>query len=121
MPADVLVNLQHLRHLVADIEDRIEAGFRLLEDHRDAVSTDFCHLIFRVPEKITAFEKYLAPLDLPRFSDQAQDRKGGDALSTTGFAYQAKHFSWIDRKVYPVNGFDRAFPRVEVGFEVFDF
>ena len=49
-----LVAAQHLGHLRADRESRIEAGHRLLEDHRHAVAADARHLAVRQRQQIGA-------------------------------------------------------------------
>ena len=41
---DPLVEQDRLDDLVADGEDRVERGHRLLEDHRDLVAADLPHL-----------------------------------------------------------------------------
>ena len=43
--ADVLVEPDRLGDLLADREDRVERGHRLLEDHRDVVAADLRHLV----------------------------------------------------------------------------
>ena len=38
------VDQQRLHHLLADRQDRVERGHRLLEDHRDVAAADLAHL-----------------------------------------------------------------------------
>ena len=42
---DLQVELDLLGDLVADREHRVQAGQRLLEDHRDVVAADLAHLL----------------------------------------------------------------------------
>ncbi len=61
-----LVQQQRLGDLVADGEDRVERGQRLLKDHRDVVATDPAHRLLRQREQVAPVEADLAADNLPR-------------------------------------------------------
>jgi len=54
LAADPRVDTQRLGDLVADGEDRIERGHRLLEDHGDAVASDIAHLRLAERQQVDA-------------------------------------------------------------------
>ena len=68
-PAEALVAAQAFDHLRADRQHGIEAGHRLLEDHRDVVAADVLHLGIGEREQV-------APLE--------QRRAGGDPSAGLG-------------------------------------
>ena len=77
---------QRLGDLEADGQHRVEAGHRLLEDHRDVVAAHAPHRLFRQRQEIAARELDAA-LDtaaLPR--NQPHDGERGDALARARFA-----------------------------------
>ena len=103
------------RDLVADREHRVQAGHRLLEDHRDVVAADVAHLVLREREQVTPVEPDLPLDDLARRRlDEAHDRVRGDALAAAGLADQAQRCAALDPEVHPVDGPDDAVHHVEV-------
>jgi hypothetical protein len=104
--------------LVPDSEYRVEAGHRLLEDHRDLPASNMPHPVRRHLEKVNALEQNLASGDLAgRNVDQAHDRVCRDALATAGLADQADRAAARNREVDSVDGLDRAVHDVEVGLQ----
>ena len=61
-----VVRAHRLGDLVADGEHRVQAGHRLLEDHRDAVAADVAHPREREIEQVLPVEYDLAGGDAPR-------------------------------------------------------
>jgi hypothetical protein len=49
---------QRLHDLLADREDRVERGHRLLEDHRDVAAADLAHLLGGELEQVATFEQH---------------------------------------------------------------
>jgi hypothetical protein len=67
----LLVEHDRLGDLVADGVHRVEAGHRLLEDHRDLVAADAAHLALALLDQVLALEEHLA----------AAMRPGGTGIS----------------------------------------
>ena len=77
-----------LGDLVADGVDRVQAGQRFLEDHRDLVAADLAHLVFGELHQVDDRPVGLAKQDLATFDpatgaelDQTHDRQRGDRLA----------------------------------------
>ncbi|KFB70108.1 MAG: hypothetical protein CAPSK01_000121 [Candidatus Accumulibacter vicinus] len=56
LPGQPEVTFEHLGQLATDGQHRIEAGCRLLEDHRHAATANTAHFGFRQPQQVTAGE-----------------------------------------------------------------
>src|SRR5262245_45894570 len=100
----------------------IEAGHRLLEDHRDLIAANLLHLLLSEIEQIAAL-KADDPVDdaTRRIGDEAQDGQRGYALAAAGFAYHAERLAVAHRVGNPVDSLDDAGGRKEVGFKIIDF
>ena len=97
-----LVQLDRFADLIADGENRIERGHRLLEDHRDLVAADFAHLFIAELEKILATVEDFAADDFSRRRrDQPHDRKRSHALAAARLAHQPESLPSSISKLMP--------------------
>ena len=111
-----------LGDLLADREERVQRGHRLLEDHRDVVAADRLHLGSVSAEQVAAVEADRAADDAARrVGDQAQDRQRGHALAAAGFADDAQRLAGAQREGHAVDGRAPApTGREEIGLQVLD-
>jgi hypothetical protein len=73
---------QDLGDLLADGDDRVEGGERLLRDQRDVSSAQAAHLALGESEQIALAEHDSTRRDVSgRRGQQPQDREGCDALA----------------------------------------
>jgi len=70
-----------LTDLVADREERVEGGHRVLQDHRDALAANPAHLVIGLFEKVFSRKQHLAADDAGRRRQDAQDRQCQRALA----------------------------------------
>ncbi|ABA48402.1 hypothetical protein BURPS1710b_2632 [Burkholderia pseudomallei 1710b] len=97
-----IVQLDRLADLLADREERIERGHRLLEDHRDVRAAQRAHLALAlVGERLAREADRAAHVGV---AQQAQDRQRGDALAGARFADERDALAAADRKRYVVDG-----------------
>jgi len=68
------VDLQHLRQLVANAKHWVEATLGLLEDHRDAIATDFDHARLGQGDQILVVEEDAAVHNPAWLANEAHDR-----------------------------------------------
>ena len=107
--ADVLVEPDRLGDLLADREDRVERGHRLLEDHRDVVAADLRHLVLvERREVLTVEDDVRAGLDATGRVDELHDRERGHGLAAPGLTDDAERAALRDREVDAVDGPDQA-------------
>jgi hypothetical protein len=68
------VDRERLDELLADREDGVQAGHRLLKDHPDLLAADRAHLVPGQVEQVAALEKDPAAVDEPgRLRDELQE------------------------------------------------
>ena len=97
--------------LFANGERRIERSHRLLEDHRQTITSKLAHLGRRNLREIDTLEAYLSA-DSPRGrGDEAHDRQRGHALAAAGFADDGERAAGVEREADAVDrrelaGFD---------------
>jgi hypothetical protein len=92
-----VVGADRLADLVADRQDGVERGHRVLEDHRDLSPTQVSKLLLRHREQVAAVEGGAAARDpARRLRDQAEQRHHGDALARTGLADDADGLTRVD-------------------------
>ena len=96
-PARTAVCLIFQKHglgdLLSDLDDRIEAGERVLKDHGDFIAADLMHILLGHLEEIFAVVEDLAALHDRVSRKDSQNRLGRDGLSRTRFAHDCKRFS----------------------------
>lgn len=107
------VKLQDFGDLLADRQNGVEAGHRVLEDHRYAVAPDEPHVGFGgfryvdVAEDDLAVGDYAGPV-----GQQPHHAQGSGGFPGARFAYQAQRFAFVEDQVQIVDGVYRFF----VGF-----
>src|SRR5262249_28731351 len=116
-----VVRLDGLDQLVADREHRIQRRLRVLQDHRDATTTDAPHLALCLVEQVLALQTDYA-LDDPRHRSRLKPQQGQrrHRLATAGLAHDAECLALADREAHAVDGPHPAPPRKAVGVEVLD-
>ena len=119
-PADLLVGLDHLGHLVADFEDGVQRRERILEDHRDLVAPQGPQLVLAGRQQVPPPEDD-ATRDLRlRLLEEAHDGQGRDRLPRARLPHDAQRLARGDRPAHPVDRLDDAGVGVELDVEVFD-
>jgi hypothetical protein len=99
------MQLDRLADLVADGEDRIERGHRLLKDHRDLVAADFAHLlVVELQEIAPAIDNFTADDFSRRRLNEAHDRQRSHALAATRLTDQTESFALADLEAHAVDG-----------------
>ncbi len=116
--AHLLVAAHHLGHLRADRVGRIEAGHRLLEDHRHGIAAQPRHAAIVELQKIVALEAEAFGRAMTAARQQVHDGERGHRLAAARFAHQAMGLAALDR--------DRGAAHcrgttAEAHFELFDF
>ena len=83
--------------LLAHLEDRIQAGHRVLKDHGDLRAADRTHIRFRAFEQVAPLKIDLAGCDLTdALGQQPHDGERRGRLARAGLAYQPQRFALIE-------------------------
>ncbi len=98
------VQAQRLLELEADGEARVEAGRRLLEDHRHVLADEPAPLARREAEEIVAGEGEALGADSAGIGDEPHQRQHRDALARARFADDAEHLALLEREADAVDG-----------------
>jgi hypothetical protein len=107
--------------LVADRKDGIEAGHRLLEDHRDLVAADGVHLLAGQCEQVAApIENSPAGDPSGRARHQSHDGEAGDGLARAGFSHHGERLALVEVEADAVDGSRNTFVALEIHAEVDD-
>src|SRR4029079_10958600 len=102
-------------------EDGIEAGHRVLEDHRDVTPADRAQLVLTQGRQVLRIEHHVAALDPAGGRGQQPDhRQVGDALAAAGFADQPQPLTLFELEGDAVDGVDGAFVGAEPDDQVLD-
>ncbi len=110
------VNTKYLGDLIANGKDRIQRGHGFLKDHGDAIATNRSEVAFRELEEVLILEEDSSGDDASRGAgNEAENREGGDAFSTTGFPHQTQDFAAIDMEGDAIHGAARSFTSEEIG------
>ena len=105
--AALFMLVDDLRDLIAHGVDRVQAGHRVLENHRDLAAADLPQTGGLGLEHILALEPDLAAHDLARrVRDEPQDRQGRGSLAGAGLAHQTQALALSDGQVQAVDGVD---------------
>ena len=94
--AGALVHPDRLGHLVADGEQRVERGHRVLQDHGDALAAHAAHLGVGFLEQVLALEQHPAAGDAGGRRQEAQDGERQRALAGAGLADDAQRLAGVD-------------------------
>ncbi|EGJ74927.1 putative peptide transport system ATP-binding protein [Streptomyces sp. Tu6071] len=117
-----LVDGEHLAELLADGEDGVERGERVLEDHRDLRAAHLAPPVLLHPQQVLALEEDLAGGDTAgRHVEDAHDRLGGDGLPRARLAEHGEGLARVDVVADPVDGLDDAVPGRELDVQVSHF
>src|SRR5262249_25477386 len=120
--AQPLVQPDRLGDLLADREDGVQRGHRLLEDHRDLFAADLPHLRGGQAEEVLAVVDDLALHDAAgRLRDEPHDAERGDRLAGARLADDAERLALVDVEADAVDGAHHALIGEEVRLESFDF
>ena len=112
---------EHLDHLAADGEHRVERRHRVLEDHRDLAAADPLDRRrgVAVDERL-ALPAHVAADDPAGQLDHPEQGLGGDALARAGLADEAEGLAPADREADVADGVHGAPPGDEVDLQVVD-
>jgi hypothetical protein len=113
---DTGVPAQDLRQLLADAEDGIERGGRVLEDHRHPPPADLRQPLVGLLQQVFALEQHAAGHDARRRRCQAQQRQAGDGLATAGFTDDAQRLPGGFLEIDAIDRPHHAVARVEMHF-----
>ncbi len=108
--------------LEADGEARVQAGRRLLEDHRHVLADDPAALARRTSaEQVAAAEASAASARTrPGSATRPISASIGDALARARLADDAEHLAFVERQADAVDGAQHAAVRRELDVQVFD-
>ena len=110
-----VMRAHRLGDLVADGEHRIEAGHRLLKDHRDAIAANVAHLRQRQVEQVPTVEHDLTSGDAARWRHQTHHRQRQHRLAAAGLTDDAERAATTDRDVDAIHRRDIAASGTEHG------
>ena len=114
-----VVGPDRLAELIADLQHRVQARHRVLEDHRHVPAADLPQLLLGQLDQVAALEDRLAaPHAARRLRDEAEQRHRADALPRARLAHDPKRLAGIDVVRDPVDGLDDAVVRDEVDRQV---
>ena len=121
VPVHALVNLKSLAHLPADRKHRVQAGSRLLENHRNFVTPDIPALIHAHFQDVLALVKDLAGRVNGISGKQLHHAESGDGLATTRLPHKADRLTPLDAERNSVHR-PRQAPtgQEKMGSQVFD-
>ena len=111
-PVHAPVQPKRLRHLPAHRDHRVQAGHRLLEDHRYAVAPDASQLPVGHPDQVPAAEHRRAGLHPAVLRQKPHDAQRGHALAAAGFPHQAHGDAAGDVDIHAVDGDRPVLPSV---------
>ena len=111
--AAALMHAQGFDQLVGHREARVQAGHRILEDHRDVFAEQAAPFVLGHGLQLAAVVGHARRRDPARIIDQPHQRQRGDAFAGAGFADDADHFAFGDRQVEAIDGRERGFFRAE--------
>ena len=121
LAAQVAMAVEHFADLHADGQHRVEAGRRLLEDHRDARAAHLAHVGFGQGQQFLAFQPDAAAGDAPGRRQQAHDALRRRRFAAAGFAEQGEGFAGGNGKGNAVDRSKRLFSGGEAEAQVGDF
>ena len=114
----VLVEL--LLDLPADVVDRVQRGHRVLEDHRDLFAANLAHRVTGEAHQVAALVDDLALVDDVRVGDQPHHRHHRHALAGAGLADDPDHLALADRERDPVDGAHKSVLGAKGNLEILD-
>ncbi len=116
-----VVDGDRLDDLVADAVHRVEAGKRILEDHRDLLATDLPELVVGGLEEVpVALEDRLAAHLRPFAVDETEERQVRDALARSRLADDPERLAASEAEGEVVDRADDAVRRRKADGEAVD-
>jgi hypothetical protein len=106
--------------LIADGEDGVERGHRLLKDHGDPGAPHAAHGLGILGEQVLALEDDTSRRDATGRRHQPHDGQRGDALPASALAHEPEHLAPVDGEAHPVHRAEHAPGGGEVGLQAFD-
>src|SRR3989449_2338149 len=103
LPAERLMIVGRLRHLLPDREQRIERRHRVLEDGRDPPPADPTHLRLALFHEIVAVELDAAAHNAGAGCEQAHDGVARRGLPAAGLAHEAERLAGLEREADAVH------------------
>ncbi len=117
--AQVLVLLQGLGQLLADLFGRVQAGHRVLENHAHQLAADALHLLFARGDNVPAAQVDFAVFDAGgRHGVQLHHRLGGHALAAAAFADDGQRLARVHVQAHAAHGVHLARVGVERHLQV---
>ena len=117
--AHLQMDEQRLHDLLADRQDRVERGHRLLEDHRDVAAAQFAHLLVGEFEQVAAFEQHAARRHpAGGLGQQPHDGERRHRLAAAGLADDGDDLAAVDGVGNAVDRAHDAARRVELDVQV---
>src|SRR5205823_1833328 len=97
---------RYFHQLAGDPHEGIERAHRILEDHRDALASDFADFLVTQREKVFAIEENFSRDDLSGWRrNQPQDRKIRYRLAGTGLTDNTQCLASIEIEAHAVDRF----------------
>ena len=110
---DALVQQDRLQDLVADAVHRVQAGHRLLEDHRDLAAAHLQHLVLAHRQQVAALKQDAAAVEAAgRARNQLHGAHRGHALAAARLPHHRQRLLREQRHVHARNGLDARATRV---------
>ena len=115
------MRLDGLDHLLLDREDRVQAGHRILEDHRDVRPADASKLLLPEYDQVLTLEHDPTSFDpAGRLGQEADYGEVRDALTAARLANKPEALTLVDLECDAVHGMDRPVVRPKPYNEVLD-
>ena len=114
------MRLERLANLAADGQHGVQAGHRVLEDHRDVLAADRPQLVVGELEQVAALELRRPADDAARPRQDPEQRERGDALAAARLADDPERLSRGDVEGDAVDGVDRPALGPELDAQVLD-
>jgi len=118
--AEAPMQHQRLGDLAADGMHRVQAGHRLLEDHRDAIAANAAEIAFAHGHQVLAVEAHRAAGARP-LGQEADQAQRGHRLAAARFADDAEGFAPLQRERDAAHRIGRPARGFQRDMEVFDF
>ena len=114
------VHGQHLGHLLADGQHRVERGHRVLVDHGDLVAAQLAQLFRAAVDQRLPLKDDVALVDLAVAAQVVDQAVGHRALAAAGFAHQPERLAAMNIKRDAAHGVHVALARLVGDAQVID-
>ena len=114
-----MVDLKYLRELPCNSEVGIQRGQRILKDHGQLITAELLHLVFGESQKVSPLKLYVTRgMESWRCWYKSKCGQASNTFPRSAFTHEAKCFSFMNGKIYAINGFDNAIISLEVSSKV---